>query len=113
MSDMKTGKRRRLERAGWRVGSPAEFLRLSSEEATYLELKRSLGESVRRRRMAMGLTQGMVAKQIGSSQSRVAKMEAGDPSVSLDLQVKALLALGADRREVARALASTPRRASA
>lgn len=112
MSGMKSGKRRRLERDGWRVGTAAAFLGLSPEEVTYLELKRSLGESIRRRRMAVGITQAVVARQVGSSQSRVAKIEAGDPSVSLDLQVRVLLALGADRKEVAKALAA-PIRASA
>jgi transcriptional regulator with XRE-family HTH domain len=39
------------------------------------------------------MTQVAVAKKIKSSQSRVAKMEAGDPSVSIDLLVRSLLAL--------------------
>jgi transcriptional regulator with XRE-family HTH domain len=42
----------------------------------------------------MGLTQVALAKKIKSSQSRVAKMEAGDPSVSIDLLVRSLIALG-------------------
>src|SRR5581483_4278956 len=50
-----------------------------------------------RRRAELGLSQAVVAKRLGSSQSRVAKMEAGDPSVSLDLLLRALLALGATR----------------
>jgi hypothetical protein len=50
---------------------------------------------------------------MGSSQSRVAKMEAGDPTVSLDLLVQGLLAAGATRREIADALAPTKKVASA
>lgn len=36
---MKKAKRNRLERRGWRVGSAAEFLKLSAEEAALLETK--------------------------------------------------------------------------
>jgi hypothetical protein len=46
------------------------------------------------------------------TQSRVAKMEAADPSVSIDLLVKALLELGATRAQVAKALARRSRRAA-
>ena len=46
------------------------------------------------------MTQAEVAKLIESSQSRVAKMEAGDSSVSLDLLVRSLIALGASNRGV-------------
>ena len=102
---MDAGKRKRLEAAGWRVGSAQDFLSLSVEEAAFVELKVALGTSLRLTRTRKRLSQSAVAKQIGSSQSRVAKMEAGDPSVSLDLQIRTLLALGATRRDVARALA--------
>jgi transcriptional regulator with XRE-family HTH domain len=54
-----------------------------------------------------GYTQTEVADLIGSSQSRVAKMEAGDPSVSVDLLIRTLLALGANRRQVGRAIGSS------
>ena len=103
---MDTAKRKRLEAAGWRVGSAAEFLELSPEEAALVGLRLALSASVRRRRTRQRLTQSALAKRLGSSQSRVAKMEAGDPSVSLDLLVRALLALGATRRDLARVIAS-------
>ena len=45
-------------------------------------------------------------KRLGSSQSRVAKMEAADPSVSLDLLVRGLLATGASPRDIGRVLVS-------
>jgi ribosome-binding protein aMBF1 (putative translation factor) len=99
---MKKAKRARLEAAGWRVGSAREFLRLSEEEAAFVELKLALAESVRRRRQKRGLTQTQLAKVLESSQSRVAKMEAGDRSVSLDLLVRSLLAMGTTKRELAR-----------
>lgn len=102
---MDAKKRKRLERAGFAVGSAAEFLDLSPEEAALVEMRLALSRALRERRTAGGLTQAALARRVGSSQSRVAKMEAGDPSVSLDLLVRALLAVGASRREVGQAVA--------
>jgi DNA-binding XRE family transcriptional regulator len=99
-------KRRRLETAGWRVGSTREFLKLSPEEAAYIELKLRLASSLRERRQRRNLTQMDLAKRLDSSQSRVAKMEAGDPSVSLDLLVRSLLVLGMSARELSRIIGS-------
>ncbi len=91
---METAKRRRLKKSGWRIGTAKEFLDLSHEEASYVELKLRLASQLHERRRSLGLSQVALAKRIRSSQSRVAKMEAGDPSVSLDLLVRSLLALG-------------------
>jgi ribosome-binding protein aMBF1 (putative translation factor) len=91
---MITEKRRKLEKKGWRVGSVADFLELSPEENAYVELKVRLARELRQRRQKLGISQVEVAKKLQSSQSRVAKMEAGDPSVSIDLLVRSLLALG-------------------
>ena len=63
---------------------------------------------MRQRREQKRLNQAELASRINSSQSRVAKMEAGDPSVSLDLLIRSLLALGASRRDLARAISSAP-----
>jgi DNA-binding XRE family transcriptional regulator len=101
---MKTAKRERAEAAGWRVGSAEDFLGLSKEEAAFVEMKLALADSIRRRRQARKLTQTQLAKAIGSSQSRVAKMEVGDPSVSIDLLMKTLLAMGASRIELAKVI---------
>jgi predicted XRE-type DNA-binding protein len=87
-------KRLKLEQAGWRVGSTEEFLELSPEEANYIELKLALASSLREMRTSKNLTQAELATLLKSSQSRVAKMEAGDPTVSLDLLVRSLLSLG-------------------
>ena len=103
---MKTVKRKRLESKGWKVGSAGEFLNLSAEEAAYIDLKLSLGESLKSRRKRRGMSQTDLARLMQSSQSRIAKMEAGDPSVSVDLLVKSLLALGASRKELAKAINS-------
>lgn len=95
---------RRLERAGWSVGDAGDFLRLSGEERRFIEMKLALATGLRRSRERQGLTQTALARRLHSSQSRVAKMEAADRTVSLDLLVRALLALGATRQEVARLL---------
>ena len=102
---MRTSKRKKLEAAGWRVGGPRELLELSAEEEAYIELRLKLADGLKARRRARGVTQVDLAQSIKSSQSRVAKMEAGDPTVSLDLLVKSLLALGASSRELAQIIA--------
>ena len=103
---MRDEKRRRLEGRGWRVGTTREFLGLSAEEAAYVELKVRLAFGLREWRRRRNLTQAALAKRLRSSQSRIAKMEAGDPSVSLDLLVRSLLMLGASRREVSRIMSA-------
>ena len=101
---MRQTKKVRLERKGWKIGSAKELLQLSDEEAAYIELKLALSERLRSLREKNAITQVEMAKLISSSQSRVAKMESGDPSVSIDLLVKALLALGATRKQIAGAM---------
>lgn len=108
---MKKAKQARLKAAGWRVGTAKEFLRLSDEESALVDLKLSLARSLRSRRERKGLTQTQLAQLIESSQSRVAKMEAGDRTVSLDLLVRSLLAMGTTKRELARII-SAPKRAA-
>lgn len=101
---MKPGKRTKLENAGWRVGDTSELLGLSPEEAAYIEMKLALSAALRTQRERQNLSQVELARRIASSQSRVAKMEAADPTVSLDLLVKSLLALGVSQKSVARAM---------
>jgi predicted transcriptional regulator len=103
---MREEKRKRLERKGWRIGTAQEFLGLSSEESAYIELKLRLAEGLRERRARKRMSQVELAKLVRSSQSRVAKMDAGDPSVSIDLLVKTLLALGVTRQELAEVIKS-------
>ncbi|MBY0505851.1 MAG: helix-turn-helix domain-containing protein [Bryobacteraceae bacterium] len=95
-------KKKRLQRNGWAVGSATDFLQLSPEEASFIELKLALAAGIRELRQKNGLTQTEVAAWLGSSQSRVAKMEAGDRSVSLDLLVKSLLRIGASPTAIAK-----------
>lgn len=101
---MKTTKRARLEANGWRVGSAAEFLELTPEEAAFVETKLALSKSVRERRTAQNVSQTVLAKRLKSSQSRVAKMEAADATVSIDLLLRALFALGARPKDIATAI---------
>ena len=103
---MRKDKQKRLEEKGWRVGSADEFLELSPEESAYIDLKLRLSDSLRKRRTNKRLSQQQLASLIKSSQSRFAKMEAGDPAVSLDLLVKTLLALGASDLDLAKAIAA-------
>ncbi|MGH7960551.1 MAG: XRE family transcriptional regulator [Candidatus Binatia bacterium] len=105
---MKLEKKKRLEAAGWRVGTVSEFLGLTDEEEALIELKLDLARAVRTERVRRRLTQEELGKVLGSSQSRVAKMEAGDPTVSIDLLVRSLLRLGASRRDLVRHLSSSP-----
>lgn len=104
---MKAAKRAKLERSGWRVGDAAEFLELTPDETLFIELKLALATAMKRRRIKLGLSQIELAERVGSSQSRIAKMEAGDRSVSLDLLVRTLLALGASRSELAKVMAAS------
>lgn len=99
---MRPAKRKHLEARGWKIGSVEDFLGLSDQESAYIELRLKLARGLKARRNARGLSQNQLAKAVQSSQSRVAKMEAGDPTVSLDLLVRSLLALGASNRDLGR-----------
>lgn len=102
---MRAGVARRLKVRGWKVGDAAEFLGLTPEEAALVEMRLALSRTVRARRLKLGVSQVELASRLGSSQSRVAKLEAADATVSIDLLIRSLLALGASRRDIGRALA--------
>jgi len=104
---MKKSKKERLEKAGWKVGSVEEFLELSEQEVAFIEMKLALAKYLRDRRKRKKLTQNQLAHDIHSSQSRIAKMEAGDPSVSLDLLVRSLLSLGTSPKQLAKVISSS------
>lgn len=104
---MKSAKRNKLEANGWKVGSAADFLKLTNEEAAYIELKLKLANCLKAARTSRHLTQKEFAKRIDSSQSRVAKMETGDHSVSVDLLIKSLLALGVKNEEIGKTIANS------
>ena len=102
---MRESKRKKLADKGWKTAGTKEFLGLSAEEEAYIELRLKLADGLKKRRHSRGVTQAQLAHELRSSQSRVAKMEAGDPTVSLDLLVKSLLALGTSNRELAAIIA--------
>lgn len=106
---MSTGKLKRLQAAGWKVGTAKDFLKLSREEAALVELRLSLTSAVKKSRLKHGISQIALAQRMGSSQSRVAKIEAGDPSISLDLIVRALIAAGATRQDLQKAFTYSQR----
>ncbi len=101
---MDAKKRKKLEAKGWKIGSPQDFLGLSDDEALFIEIKLALARGFADLRKELRYTQGAVAQLLGSSQSRVAKMEAGDSTVSIDLLTRGLLVLGASRADLARVL---------
>ena len=98
---MDKNKKRQLEAKGYRIGDAKDFLGLSAEESAYIEMKLALSQALVQKRKQRRLTQLELARKLNSSQSRVAKMEKGDPTVSVDLLVKALLAMGATKKSIA------------
>lgn len=100
---MKAEKKRRLEAAGWKETTVREFLDLSEADAQYIEMKLGLSRLLRSVRERRHLTQTKAAALLKTSQSRLARMEAGDPSVSLDLLVRGLFALGASPKDLLKA----------
>jgi len=101
---MDAKKRKKLQAAGWQVGSTEEFLGLTPEEAAFLELKLTLSKKLKQHRTAQGISQSLLAKRVGSSQSRIAKAEASDPTVSIDLLIRALFATGLTRSDLAKTI---------
>ena len=97
---MKASKQKKLEAAGWKVGSASEFLELSDAEVMLVNMKLALAKKIRELRKSKKITQNDLAKLIGSSQSRVAKLETADRSVSMELLVRSLATLGASRAQI-------------
>lgn len=103
---MNSAKLKRLKAAGWKIGTTKDFLGLTDQEAALVEVKLSLIDALKKCRQKRRLSQVDLAQRMGSSQSRIAKIEAGDSSVSLDLVVRALIAAGATQQDIRKAFAS-------
>lgn len=103
---MNASKRKKLEAAGWKVGSSADFLELSDAEAVLVAVKLKLATKVKQLRERKKMTQTELANLVGSSQSRVAKIESADRTVSLDLLVRTLAALGATQAEIGKMISA-------
>lgn len=110
---MRKEKIKRLEAAGWKVGTAEEFLGLTDEEAAFVAVRVTLARALKESRLQRHWTQAQLADALGSSQSRVAKMEAADKSVSLDLLFRSLIASGASVAKIGEALASVHRKRTA
>jgi ribosome-binding protein aMBF1 (putative translation factor) len=110
---MKPNKRRRLDAAGWKAGNVQDFLGLSDEEAMIVTVRAGLAKALREVRLERRWTQTQLADELGSSQSRVAKMEAADPSVTIDLLVRSLIVSGASGQKIGAAFAPIGRRRAA
>jgi len=98
---MDAAKRKRLEAKGWKFGTAREFLKLAPEDEAYIEIKLALAEAMEQRRKERHITQKQLAETLKSSQPRVAMMEKGDVSVTLDLIVRGLIALGVKPKKLA------------
>jgi DNA-binding XRE family transcriptional regulator len=98
-------KQMRLEAAGWKVGTAADFLELTSEESTIVEMRVMLSRRLKERRKGL-MTRAELATKISSSQPRIAMAENGDSSVSIELLIRAMLATGASAQEIGQVIAS-------
>ena len=97
---MKPSKQRKLEASGWKVGSSSDFLELSDAEEMLVNIKLSLANKVKELRKKRKITQQQFAKLLGSSQSRIAKLEKADRSVSVELLMRSLVTLGVSRSQI-------------
>jgi hypothetical protein len=96
---MDIAKRQKLEAAGFKVTTVAEFLDLSPEEMEMVEIRLSLSKLLKKFR-----EQQKLAENINFSRSRVAKIKASGTDGSIDLLIKSLLSLGATREDIATAI---------
>ena len=89
---------------GWVEGSVQDFLELSVADVEYIETRRALAHRLREERRKKHLTQTQLAATLKTSQSRVAKMEHADPTVTVDLILQALFQVGLNRKDIAAAV---------
>ncbi|AUT01715.1 MULTISPECIES: helix-turn-helix domain-containing protein [unclassified Nostoc] len=101
---MEESKRKKLEENGWKMGTVSEFLDLTPEETTLIEIKLALSRHLKERRQ-QSMTQAELAGKLHSSQPRIAKAENGDASVSIELLIRAMLATGATPQEIGQVIA--------
>ncbi|MBA2664956.1 MAG: helix-turn-helix transcriptional regulator [Bradymonadaceae bacterium] len=104
---MKQEKRERLEKAGWKVGTATEFLGLTPADEALIELRLALAHDIRKRRQELGVTQAEFASRVGSDQSRISRIERNDATVSLDILLESLLALGATKQDIGSIIAQS------
>jgi predicted XRE-type DNA-binding protein len=95
---VKRAQKEEFERAGWKLGTASELLGMTEAEEALVEAKLQLGDAVRALRTHNQLSQAALAKRMGSSQPRVAKVENRDPEVSMDLLMKGVFAASPEAR---------------
>ena len=91
MIEMDEAKRKRLEAKGFKVGTVAEFLGLTPEEAMAVEIHAALARLLR---------------DVRAEQSQVAGVENHDPGTSTDTLLLALLKAGATPQRIGEAIAA-------
>ena len=96
----------RLEEAGWTTGTASELLDLTPADEMIIELRLRLRDRLKELRDEQGLTQQELADRMGTSQARVSHMENGSDTVSTDALIASLVELGADRKDIGRAIAA-------
>lgn len=101
---MDRAKKESLEKKGWKVGDIDEYLGLTPAEMVIVEMKAGLAEALAKKRKKSGLTQIEASAKAKTSQSRFAKAEHSDSSVSLELMIKLFFSLGADKKELFKVL---------
>ena len=94
------------------VVTRAELLGLTPEDEAIVNIRLALYRKLKEARARSGLSQSALAERIGSSQSRIAKAEAGSGEISLDLILRAAIASGADAREIGEAITATQTKAT-
>ena len=104
MKTSKDVKKKTTAVTGWVEGSVQDFLQLSDADMEFVETRLAASRLLKATRQAKKLTQQVAASKLHTSQSRLAKMEAGDSSVSLDLLFRSLFSLGVSRKDLLRAL---------
>jgi DNA-binding XRE family transcriptional regulator len=104
---MDTQKRKRLEAKGWKLGNADEFLGLTKAESEYIEMKMALSKALAELRKQKSITQKALAEMLNTSQTQISKLENGDPSVSIDLLFRSLLALDTPKKTLAQIITQT------
>ena len=105
---MDKARRKRLEAAGWKFETVEEFLSLTPDEARLIEVRLALSNALKKERKRLKLTQAQAANKLKTTQPRVSRMEAGDPSVSLEAILQYLFKLGMTNKSLGRTIASAP-----
>ena len=91
---------------GWKDGTVAEFLGLSPEESALIEIKLALGKYLKQRRKRR-MSQAQLAERLNERQSEIASAESGQPLISIDLLVRAMLTIGATPQEIGQVIAGS------